>query len=129
MTGKRDTKTIVIVEDEPEIMKFASRVLQLEGYHVIHARNGDDGLKLARKRQAALVLLDLRLPGRDGWSVLGEMKNEPQLSAIPVIVFTASAGVTSQDKALAMGADDYLVKPLSSARLREAVAQVLQNKE
>jgi len=82
-------------------------------------------LRLAREHRIALMLLDLRLPGRDGWSVLLEMKSEPNLSAIPVIVFTASAGVPQRDRALGIGAVDYLIKPLSATGLREAVARVL----
>jgi adenylate cyclase len=120
-----DIKTVLIVEDDADIRKFASRVLELEGYHVIQAADADEGLRLARKRRVALVLLDLRLPGRDGWVVLAELKSEPALSAIPVIVFTASAGVPQRDRALSMGAVDYLVKPLSAASLKQSVAHIL----
>ena len=119
------TKTILIVEDEADIRNFASRVLELEGYNVLQAEAGDKGLQLAREKECALVLLDLMLPDPDGWSVLAEMKSEPALSAIPVIVFTASAGVAEQDRVLKMGAADYLAKPLSAATLRETVAQIL----
>jgi CheY-like chemotaxis protein len=100
-------------------------VLELEGYHVIQAADADEGLRLVRKRQVALVLLDLRLPGRDGWVVLAELKSEPALSAIPVIMFTASAGAPQRDRALSMGAADYLVKPLSVASLKQSVAHIL----
>ena len=119
------TKTILFVEDEADIRNFASRVLELEGYNVLQAEAGDKGLQLAREKECALVLLDLMLPDPDGWSVLAEMKSEPALSAIPVIVFTASAGVAEQDRVLKMGAADYLAKPLSAATLRETVAQIL----
>ncbi|MFC1966949.1 two-component system response regulator, partial [Chloroflexota bacterium] len=72
-----------------------------------------------------LVLLDLRLHGTDGWAVLEQMKIEPALSAIPVIVFTASAGLPQKERALRMGATDYLIKPLSAASLKGAVARIL----
>jgi adenylate cyclase len=120
-----DIKTVLIVEDDADIRKFASRVLELEGYRIIQAADADEGLRLARKRRVALVLLDLRLPGRDGWVVLAELKSEPALSAIPVIVFTASAGAPQRDRALSMGAVDYLVKPLSAASLKQSVAHIL----
>ena len=74
----------------------------------------------------ALVLLDFRLPGRDGWSVLEEIKEDTNLCNIPVIVFTASVDVDSQDKALAMGAADYLTKPLSAASLRNSISRILE---
>lgn len=122
-------KTILIIEDEAEIRNFASRVLELEGYRVLGAETGEEGLELARRSGINLVLLDLRLPIRDGWSVLTQMKRESELSAIPVIILTASAAVPRRVRALSMGADNYLVKPLSAASLKRAVAGALRRKE
>jgi adenylate cyclase len=126
MAKKGNRATILIIEDEDDIRTFASRVLELEGYRVLQAGDGDEGLKLARGNQVAMVLLDLRLPGRDGWAVLSQMKSDPELSSIPVVVFTASAGVPQQSRALAGGAADYLVKPLSATSLRESIARILR---
>jgi len=70
----------------------------------------------------------LRLPGRDGLAVLREMKSAAELSETPVIVFTASAGVPTRVQALSMGAADYLIKPISAADLKEAVARILHQK-
>ena len=126
MPKKRETKTVLVIEDETDVRNFAARVLELEGYWALQAEDGDAGLRLARENQVAVVLLDLRLPGYDGWTVLEQMKREPELSAIPVIVFTASARITQRAKAIRMGAADYLIKPLSAARLRKAVARVLR---
>ena len=121
-----ETNTVLIIEDEVDVRNFASRVLELEGYHVLWAGDVDTGLRLARENQVALVLLDLRLPNRSGWAVLVLMKSEPEVSAIPIIVFTASAGVIQRERALKMGAADYLVKPLSAASLKTAVGNILQ---
>ena len=121
-------KTVLVIEDEANVRKFACRVLELEGYHVLQAENDEEGMRLMRASQISLVLLDLRLPGHDGWSILEQMKNESALSAIPVIVFTASAGTPQREKALNMGAADYLVKPLSAANLKKAVTHVLFQK-
>jgi adenylate cyclase len=126
MAKKGNRATILIIEDEDDIRTFASRVLELEGYRVLQAGDGDEGLRLARGNQVAMVLLDLRLPGRDGWAVLSQMKSDPELSSIPVVVFTASAGVPQQSRALAGGAADYLVKPLSATSLRKAIARILR---
>jgi adenylate cyclase len=126
MVKKGNRATILIIEDEDDIRTFASRVLELEGYRVFQAGDGDEGLRLARGNQVALVLLDLRLPGRDGWAVLSQMKSDPELSSIPVVVFTASAGVPQQSRALTGGAADYLVKPLSATSLRESIARILR---
>jgi len=126
MAKKGSRATILIIEDEDDIRTFASRVLELEGYRVLQAGDGDEGLRLARGNQVAMVLLDLRLPGRDGWAVLSQMKSDPELSSIPVVVFTASAGVPQQSRALAEGAADYLVKPLSATSLRKSIARILR---
>ncbi len=125
MAKTHKSKTILIIEDEAEIRNFAARVCELEGYDVLQAEDGDTGLRLARENQVALVLLDLRLPGHDGWVVLEKMKADPELHTIPVIVFTASAHITQREKAFQMGVTDYLVKPLSAAGLRKAIARVL----
>ena len=126
MVKQYKRKTILVIEDEPEDRNFASQVLGLEGYRVLQAGDGEEGMRLVRESRVSLVLLDLRLPGHDGWAVLEQIRSEPELSAIPVIVFTASAGVLQRERALSMGAADYLVKPLSAATLKEAVARVLQ---
>ena len=70
-------------------------------------------------------MLDLKLPGVDGWLVLEQLKNDPELSSIPVVVFTASAAASQREKALKMGATDYLVKPVSAITLRGTVARAL----
>lgn len=128
MAKRHETKTILIIEDEADVRNFASRVLELEGYRVLQAEDGGEGMRLVRQSCPSLVLLDLRLPKRDGWAVLEQMKNDSGLSAIPVIVFTASAGVSQQERALRMGAAAYLVKPLSAASLRRAIARILRRK-
>lgn len=120
-------KTILVIEDEADIRNFASKVLQFEGYNVLQAADGDQGLSLVTQNHVDLVLVDLRMPGRDGWSVLEEIKANPELSEIKVIVLTASAGVPLRDKAIDMGAIDYIVKPLSASGLKEAAAKALKN--
>lgn len=122
MTKSREVKTVLVIEDEGDIRRFARRLLELEGYHVLEAANGDDGLRLIRgTRNLSMVLLDLRLPGRDGWVVMDEMKSDPKFSKVPVVVFSASAAEWQRKKALSMGAVGYLVKPLDAASLKQAV--------
>jgi len=129
MTRGRKRKMVLVIEDEADVRNFAVRVLELEGYQVLQAEDGDTGLRLVRENRVALVLLDLRLPGRDGWAVLAQMKSEPELSAIPIVVFTAAAGMKEREKAFQMGAVGYLVKPLSAASLRKVIAHILHRKE
>ena len=125
MVKKAETRTVLVIEDEATVRDFACRLLELEGYHVLEAETGEEGLRLARGSRVDLVLLDLRLPGLDGRVVLEQLKSEPELSSIPVIVFTASAAPQERDRLLSMGAVDYLVKPMSVGNLRKAVAAVL----
>lgn len=121
-------KTVLIIEDEADIQHFISRVLELEGYRVLRASDGYTGLALLRENTVSLVLLDLRLPNLDGWSVLREIKHDPDLAAIPVIVLTAIAEAIQRKKTLRMGAVKYLVKPLSASSLSRTIAGVLHQK-
>jgi CheY-like chemotaxis protein len=84
---------------------------------------------MLRQHPVSLVLLDLRLPDYDGWTLLEELKDDPQLSMVPVVMFTASAGMSRRSQAMAIGAVEYLVKPLSAARLKETVHSVLACKK
>jgi len=118
-------KIVLVIEDEVNVRNFASRVLELEGYRVLQAENGDECFRLMRESQVDLIVLDLKLPGVDGRLVLEQLKNDPELSSIPVVVFTASAAVSQREKALKMGATDYLIKPVSAITLRETVARAL----
>ncbi len=112
---------ILVIEDDEALRHFAVRTLDLEGYPVLAAPGGDEGMALVRKEGCDLVLLDLLMPGRDGWSVLEELKGDSELRSIPVVVFSASAHKAQRERAFTSGAFDYLVKPLSA---RELVASV-----
>ena len=123
------TEVLLVIEDEGDVRNFVSRVLEMEGYQVIQTDNGETGLKLVREEATiCLVLLDLHLPKMDGWSVLEQLKSSPELATIPVIIFTALAGEKPHERALTMGAVDYLVKPLSAAQLRKAVSRALYHR-
>lgn len=124
----RRPKTVLIIEDEAEIQNFISRVLELEGYQVLRSGDGKTGMDLLQENSVNLVLLDLRLPGRDGWSVLREIKRSPELSDIPVIVLTAIAESIQRKKTLRMGATRYLIKPLSAHNLSQTISSVLNEK-
>lgn len=128
MVKKRDTKTVLIIEDEADILNFISRVLELEGYQVLKASDGKTGMAIIKENPVALVLLDLRLPGPDGWSILREIKRSPEFSKIPVVVLTAIAESTQRKKTLRMGAARYLIKPLSAHHLSQTITGILHQK-
>ena len=129
MARKRQMKTVLIIEDDSEVQKFISRVLELEGYRVLRASNSENGMEIIREENIDLVLLDLLLPGRDGWSALREIKSVPDSSTIPVVVLTAVAELPQRKRTLRMGATAYLVKPLSAQSLKKTVTGVLHHKK
>lgn len=125
MGKKRIAKTVMVIEDDTDIQTFISRVLELEGYQVLKAIDGDKGMNLIRENPVALVVLDLRLPGRSGWSVLQEIRHDTELSKIPVIVITAVADAWQRRRTLHMGATKYLIKPMSAHSLTKTIASIL----
>ena len=125
MTKKHEAKTVLIIEDDFDVQKFVSRVLELEGYQVLKAYDYDRVMEIMMECVVDLVLLDLLLPGRDGWSILREIKRDPELSTIPVVVLTAVAESSQRKRTLRMGAIDYLVKPLSAQSLKKTIGRIL----
>ncbi len=125
MAKKREARTVLIIEDDVDIQKFASRVLELEGFQVLKAGDGERGMEIIREKSVSLVLLDLRLPRRDGWSILREIKGNTELSTIPVVVLTAIAETLQRKKTLRMGARKYLIKPVSAQSLSKTIVSIL----
>lgn len=110
--------TILVIEDEPKIVKLARDYLEKAGYHVLDARNGVSGLALARQATPDCVVLDLNLPGLDGLEVCRQLRTT---SDVPIIMLTARVEETDRLIGLELGADDYITKPFSP---RELVARV-----
>jgi two-component system copper resistance phosphate regulon response regulator CusR len=115
---------ILIVEDEPKTGTYIKRGLAEAGFVVDCARDGRDGLHLALTDSYDLVLLDVMLPGIDGWEVLREMRSAGKLT--PVMYLTARDHVNDRVKGLELGADDYLVKPFSFSELLARVRTLLR---
>jgi len=126
MARKGRTKTILVVEDEADVLTLVTRTLELEGYRVLQATDGRAALETLGDNQVDLVLLDLLLPVLDGWAVLREIKGNPELKTIPVAVFTASASLHKSEEALMLGASAYLMKPLNLDDLLKTVRHVLR---
>jgi len=102
---------ILIIEDEPRILGFLARGLEAEGFSVIGARDGEEGLRLVREMGCDLVLLDLLLPTRDGLSVLREL--EQTHTGLPVVIVSARTEMSTKLRGFGLGASDYLTKPFS----------------
>ena len=114
-------RKIIVVEDEPDIVEVISYNLKREGYNVLAVDRGDESINLIRKQSPSLIILDLMLPGMDGLSVCRQLKSDPIVKDIPVIMISAKGEESDIVIGLEMGADDYLTKPFSP---RELVARV-----
>ena len=111
-------KKILIVEDEANIRELLRLYLEREGYAVIEAENGVDGIKLWKAEKPDMLLLDVMMPVMDGWAVCKEIRAE---SDVPIIMLTAKGETADRVSGLEMGADDYIVKPLE---MPEVIARV-----
>lgn len=116
------SKKILFVEDEPALQKTFTEVLIQEGYEVLNAFDGEEGLKLAQTGKPDLILLDLILPKVHGFDVLKMLKEDPVTKEIPVIVLTNLEATADVEKALELGATTYLVK--ASYNLEDVVQKV-----
>ncbi|MEH7010745.1 response regulator transcription factor [Neobacillus niacini] len=116
-------KTILVVEDEETISRVLAVYLQHAGYHVVQAYDSDEALRFFNENSPNLVLLDVMLPGKDGWSILEEIR---KISACPVIMLTALGDIDYRLKGLNHGADDYITKPFIGEEVIARVHAVLR---
>jgi CheY-like chemotaxis protein len=105
---------ILTIDDDPVARELLHRALTREGYNVVSAADGEQGLRLARDRRPGAIILDVRMPGRDGWSVLAALKADPELAHIPVIMATM---VDERSKGRTLGAAEFILKPIDRPRL------------
>jgi len=103
-------KKILVIEDDKFLRKVINKKLSREGYEVIEAVDGEKGLKAIKEEKPDLILLDIILPEMDGFEVLAEIKEDPVLSQIPVIILSNLGEKKEVEKGLKMGAKDYLIK-------------------
>ncbi len=116
---------VLIVEDNEKNLKLVRDVLQFKGYETLEATTAEDGLRLAHTRQPALVLMDIQLPGMDGFAAFAQLRANPATRSIPVIAVTASAMSQDRERILAAGFDGYQAKPISVRDLQGLVRQLL----
>ncbi len=115
---------ILVVEDETKTADYLKKGLSESGHVVDVAHHGEDGLHLAMTESFDLLVLDIQLPGRDGWSVLHSLRRAGR--QLPVLILTASDKVEERVKGLDLGADDYLVKPFAFSELLARVRSILR---
>jgi len=121
-------QTVLVVEDEQDIAELVSYHLGREGYQVLAAGTGEEGLKLARARRPALMVLDLMLPGLDGLEVCKQIRGDPSTQQMAVMMLTAKGEESDIVVGLQLGADDYVTKPFSPKVLVARVKALLRRK-
>lgn len=117
---------ILVVEDEEDILELVRYNLSREGYLVVGATNGEDGLRQAKTQTPGLIVLDLMLPGIDGLTVCRVLQNDPDTSSIPIIMLTAKGEESDIVTGLELGAEDYVTKPFSPKVLVARIRRILR---
>jgi two-component system phosphate regulon response regulator PhoB len=122
-------KTVLVIDDEPEIVKLVDYNLTKAGYLVLTARDGEGGLSAARKHRPDLVILDVMMPGMDGWEVCRKLRQDPETSTLPILMLTAKAEEGDRVLGLELGADDYVTKPFGVRELGARVKALFRRAE
>ncbi|MHB1675912.1 MAG: two-component system response regulator KdpE [Sulfuriferula sp.] len=124
------SSTVIVIEDEKQTRHFLRLALEIEGYHVLDAETGNEGLKTAATRKPDMVIVDLGLPDMDGVEVVKRLR---EWSSVPVIILSARSEEKEKIAALDAGADDYLTKPFGAgellARIRVALRRTISNQQ
>lgn len=126
MSGK---ETILVVDDEEDILELVRYNLASEGYTVMTAETGEQAIDIARKEPPALVVLDLMLPGIDGIRVAALLREDERTHDVPILMLTARSGESDEVLGLEAGADDYVSKPFSPKVLKARVKAILRRSE
>ncbi len=113
---------VLLIDDDMAVQYFVSEHLKTEGYRVEIGVDGEDGLKMAKACNPSVILLDIELPKLDGWGVLSELKADPALASVPVIILSAEE---NRGRAFSLGAADYLLKPIEPPKIAVAVQREL----
>jgi CheY-like chemotaxis protein len=125
-------KKVLLVDDEPDAVDFAKEIIESMGHSVVYAHDGDSGIEKMRREKPDLVILDVQMPGKDGFQVFAAIKQDDELKSTPVIMLTGikekvGLGFSADDMGKYMGEKpaDYVEKPIEPAKLKDAVNKVL----
>jgi DNA-binding NarL/FixJ family response regulator len=122
-------KTVLIIEDQPDMRKNLATILRMEGYAVLAAEDGRSGLGLAQEEKPDLILCDVMMPAMDGHDVLRALREDRTVAGTPFIFLTAKGEKHDQRTGMNLGADDYLTKPVSATDLLATVSARLEREE
>lgn len=118
-------KKVLVADDTANGRELVKTVLENTGYEVIEAKDGVEALASARQGHPDLIILDLHMPGLDGFGVLEELRRDKQFATTPVMALTASAMMGDKERAIALGFTGYITKPIRLATLRSEVERLL----
>lgn len=121
-------KRILIVDDSPTEMHLVTEILRRNGFEVLGADNAEQGLRLAREKQPDLVLMDVVMPGLNGFQATRQLTRDPNTAQIPVIMLTTKSQETDRVWGVRQGARGYLTKPVDERLLLETIREVLAGK-
>ena len=116
--ASHDRPTILVIDDDPTVGDLLTRILGREGFAVVAAARGTDGLRLGRELLPRAIILDVMMPGMDGWATLTALKSDPVLSAVPVVLLSV---IDDKGMGYSLGASDYLTKPIDPESLSATV--------
>jgi len=117
---------ILIIDDEQDLVKLVKEILEMEDFQVSYAYDGEEGLRKAISEIPDLILLDIKMPGLNGFQVLERLKIDKTTSHIPVVMLTTSVFRRDRDKAFDLGAMDYVIKSLEGFELGERIRKILK---
>jgi DNA-binding response OmpR family regulator len=117
---------VLVADDDEDILQLLSFRIERAGHEIVQARNGDEALRLAIELRPSLAVLDVMMPGLDGFEVTRELRRHAETRAMPIILLTAKAQVTDVSGGLAAGADDFVKKPFDARDLTERVDRLLR---
>jgi DNA-binding response OmpR family regulator len=123
---RQDLARVLVIDDEAPIRLLCRVNLEAAGMEIIEAEDGPSGLEAARSERPDAILLDVMMPGMDGWQVLEELLDDERTNDIPIIFLTARAEVRDQARGLELGGVDYITKPFSPVDLAPLVEDLLE---
>ena len=124
MNGQK--KRLLVIEDEPDIIRGLKDALEFEGFEVLAAGEGREGVRLARDKLPDCIILDLMLPDTNGYTVCEEIRSSPSGGVVPIIMLTAKSLESDKIRGLEVGADDYVTKPFSIGELIARVKAIFR---
>ena len=128
MKKKAEPPTVLLVEDTEDNRFMMRRLLEMTGYRVVEAMNGEEAVKLAKSELPQIILMDLSLPVIDGLAATRLIRKLPKLESIPIIAVSAHDTSDFQSEAIQAGCNSYVTKPIDFNELEELIAQLIQSK-